>query len=329
MESQRWGWEGDPRGPDAAGMAAMRDAGDMGEMALVIGLVIGLALFGVVFLTLLLRRSVVGDPEMIIRSQALRRFSASAGASQGSQGPGAPSGEVEAFLIIPDISGYTEFMRLNRLSLAHAQYAVSALLSSIIDAAAQCLAIAKVEGDAVFLYAVQGAGDGHGGVTGKRVGQTVVDILQAFYRKRDELQAGNTCPCEACRNVANLELKAVVHGGKLLLYDLRSQQELSGMPVIVAHRLLKNSLGLARYVLVSEEIQSEVPIPLDAPKTRHVESYEGVGEVATYDYAFEPETLIGARDQAAAASLGAKATQFAHKARENLRGLSAGPEPRS
>ncbi|MBI4459764.1 MAG: DUF2652 domain-containing protein [Acidobacteria bacterium] len=57
-----------------------------------------------------------------------------------------------AFLLIADISGYTRFMKEHRLSLAHAQEIVARLLESIIDASKDDLALAKLEGDAVFSH---------------------------------------------------------------------------------------------------------------------------------------------------------------------------------
>lgn len=40
-----------------------------------------------------------------------------------------------ALLVIADIGGYTPFMRLHRMSLAHAQDVVARLLEAMIDAA--------------------------------------------------------------------------------------------------------------------------------------------------------------------------------------------------
>lgn len=311
-------------GYEPGGMT-MAEGGGMGEAAIMMVVVLVLAVVGAGFLVLLLRRAVVGNPEGTIRAEALRRLSAQGWTATGTGGNTGPSGEIDAFLVIPDISGYTQFMQLNRFSLAHAQYTVSALLGSIIDAAEDCLATAKVEGDAVFLYALRGPGDGRGGVAGEHIGRVVVEILRGFYVKRAELQATNTCPCEACRNVDKLELKTVVHSGKLWLYNLRGQQELSGLPVIVAHRLLKNSLGLTRYVMVTEAAHADTPIPLDIETTRHSERYEGVGEIAAYVYAFGPEALALDEARPKPTGLGAKAATAAQKLRENLRGLKHRP----
>ena len=40
-----------------------------------------------------------------------------------------------ALLVLADIAGYTEFMRLHRLNLAHSQETTRRLLESMLDAA--------------------------------------------------------------------------------------------------------------------------------------------------------------------------------------------------
>ena len=129
-------------------------------------------------------------------------------------------------------------------------------------------------------------------------------------------------PCVACSHVDQLDLKTVMHSGRLLLYDLRGQQELSGLSVIVAHRLLKNSLGLPRYLLITEVAHEQIALSLEASPTRHVELYEGIGEVAAYVYRYEPETLLADETPPTQAGLSTKVGEAARKLRENLRTLT-------
>ncbi len=296
------------------------DAG-MGASMIVMVVVLVLAVTGAIALAVLLRRAVTGDPAEQVRRGAMRRVAARHDGGSAQTSATSVSGEVEAFLVIPDISGYTEFMQLSHFALAHSQYAVSALLEGIIEAAEDCLATAKVEGDAVFLYALRNTGNGGGGASGPDVARAIGHILEAFYRTRAELAAKNICPCEVCRNVERLELKTVLHSGRLLLYDLRGQQELSGLPVIVVHRLLKNSLGLPRYVLVTAAAHDEVTLPLSASPTQHLESYEGIGEIASYVYLFDPESLPADKSDGARAGISAKAGEAMRKFGQNLRTL--------
>ena len=57
--------------------------------------------------------------------------------------------ESRALLLIADIGGYTNYMSLHRMSLAHAQANVARLLDAVIDAAPG-LELVEIEGDAVF-----------------------------------------------------------------------------------------------------------------------------------------------------------------------------------
>jgi hypothetical protein len=285
-----------------------------GMIAMNLGLV--LVVLAIVIIVLLLRRTIAGDPQSAIREGALRRVDL----APARRSSGAPSGEVDGILVIPDISGYTQFMQMSAFALAHAQYAISALLNSMIDAAEGVLATAKVEGDAVLFYGVQGSDDGQGGLTGAEVGETVCAIITAFYRTRAELHCANACPCEACCKVDKLEIKTVVHSGRLLLYELRGQQELSGLPVIVAHRLLKSAVGHERYVLITDAAERAVVLPFEATPARHSQHYEGVGEVGGTLHVFEPAQLL-ASEEPPAAGASAKTVDAVRKLGEGLRAL--------
>ena len=166
--------------------------------------------------------------------------------------------ERDAFVVIPDISGYTRFMRLNRFAAGHAQFVVSRLLDTLITAARSALAPTRVEGDSVMFYAVSERGDPAKGTSGARVAGAIQSMVEAFYGKRTALRASNLCPCEACQHIDDLDIKVVVHRGPMLHYRLQGLQDLSGLAVIEAHQLLKNSLGLQRYVLVSEAAASDI-----------------------------------------------------------------------
>ena len=57
--------------------------------------------------------------------------------------------------MIADISGYTEFMVSTDLEIEHSQKIISQLISTIIEQIDIPLEISKLEGDAVFIYAVK------------------------------------------------------------------------------------------------------------------------------------------------------------------------------
>ena len=56
-------------------------------------------------------------------------------------------------LIIADISGYTGYMTANAKALAHGQALITELVTTILNQVELPLKVAKLEGDAVFLFA--------------------------------------------------------------------------------------------------------------------------------------------------------------------------------
>lgn len=203
--------------------------------------------------------------------------------------PGDPPDDVErdTFVVIPDISGYTRFMQLTRFAAGHAQFMVSQLLDVIIAAARPPLLPTRVEGDSVMFYAVSDRDNPLSGTSGPAVASAIHDMVSAFYLKRGELLAGNLCPCDACKHIGELDLKIVVHRGDIVRYRLRGLEDLSGMAVIEAHRLLKNSVGRARYVLVSEAAAEDIRLTWKLAPQRHRELYDGIGEILCDLYLLE------------------------------------------
>ena len=222
----------------------------------------------------------------------------------------------DGFVVIPDISGYTRFMRLNRFAAGHAQYVVAQLLDAVITAARPVLAPTRVEGDSVMFHADSERDAPGRGASGAGVADAVGRIVEAFYERRSRLAGGNLCPCEACRHIRELELKVVVHRGEIVRYRLQGLEDLSGLVVIEAHRLLKNSLGLARYVLVSEAAAADVELPWPRREARHREVYDGIGEMRCELYSLEE--LPGA----AAATAPSPLRDTAGKLGSNLKSLT-------
>jgi uncharacterized protein DUF2652 len=110
------------------------------------------------------------------------------------------SGERNVVLIVADISGYTRFMLSNKGTLSHAQVIISELIKAIIKQIEIPLEIAKLEGDAVFLYAIKDEDpDAWEGVR-RQIGQKLVGFFDAFSNKLLELEQSNLCDCNACQS---------------------------------------------------------------------------------------------------------------------------------
>ena len=183
-----------------------------------------------------------------------------------------------AILAVADISGYTRFVVMHRSSVAHAEQIISELMETITQHSAVPLRLQKLEGDAAFLMAE---------VTGpideavNDVMQQVVDFMAAFQNKKKELfeKSVGGCACTACQSIEKLGLKTVVHRGEILEKAMGGLTELAGEPVIVAHRLLKNSVEEDNYILATDEIASLLESEPYGSSQKLVEKITDVGSV--------------------------------------------------
>lgn len=180
-------------------------------------------------------------------------------------------------LVIADVSGYTQFIKFNKTSLLHAEEIISQLLETVIDKADYPLVLNKLEGDAAFMYAEVGDAEAE---AVRDVVQQVQAFFAAFHTKVQELSNGRSaCPCDACQRIRNLQLKAVVHTGVAAFKKIRQFDELAGEEVILAHRLLKNTVPSHEYILMTEAVYALIA---DTPEWRtelREESYDGLGTV--------------------------------------------------
>jgi hypothetical protein len=194
------------------------------------------------------------------------------------------SAEQKVILIVADISGYTQFMVSNKASLGHAQVVISELIKTIIKQVEIPLEISKLEGDAVFLYAIKGEGTAAWNEVKRQIGAKLLGFFDAFSDKIAELSGSNTCECEACTHIDKLRLKLIVHSGQALFYTIGRFQELSGVDVILVHRLLKNSVQSDQYILMTEAGYRDVEFPKQIDVAEGQETYEKIGPVKTYLY---------------------------------------------
>ncbi len=180
-----------------------------------------------------------------------------------------------AVLVIADIGGYTKFMKVHRINLAHAQYVVAQLLEAVIDGAGRKLELAKLEGDAAFFYATL---KGEGEPDLEPYTRAIADIRREFLRKRDELTLDRVCSCDGCVQAGELRLKFVAHVGDVAFQKVKRYTELAGVDVILVHRLLKNSVPVTEYVLTSDAMHAHLPGNLRELTTELEEELEGLGK---------------------------------------------------
>jgi uncharacterized protein YndB with AHSA1/START domain len=180
--------------------------------------------------------------------------------------------------VLADIGGYTSF--LNDLGIEHGKEITEDLLNTVLRCKRDPWKLANVEGDCIFFYR-------EGREPPTEMVDHIRDIYKAFSQRTIDIAERATCPCGACTRTGDLSLKFVVHAGEFETQKIGDRTELVGPDVITAHRLLKNSVPLEEYVIVTDGYASEVDA-LGLPAEQATESLDGVGEVSYKHLDLEP-----------------------------------------
>jgi len=208
-------------------------------------------------------------------------------------------------LIIADISGYTRYMTANAKTLGHSQTIITELVKAIIRQIELPLEVAKLEGDAVFLFCRKQGGAKPWAEAKKIIGDKLVTFFRMFSEKIGELSQSTTCTCHACTHIEKLRLKVVVHSGEALFHRVFNFVELAGVDVIIVHRLLKNSVAADQYLLLTEAARHDVEFSQAISLSSGQETYDDIGRINTL--IFLPDVKVKAVETSASLSF---ATRF-------------------
>ena len=83
--------------------------------------------------------------------------------------------QFSGYVVIVDISGYTEFVRMHRTAMVHAEQIVTDLMESVLDVQGPPLVLDKLMGDAATFYAVDSGEAAADAIAGQ-----VVRFFEAF-----------------------------------------------------------------------------------------------------------------------------------------------------
>jgi hypothetical protein len=200
----------------------------------------------------------------------------------------------EGPLLLADISGYTGF--LQDVAEAHRDDAfangavpgayglMSSLLDGIVAKVVPPFSLAKLEGDAVFVFADTGADVPHA--------DALLDCIRGCYAdfraRLAEVGEVWTCTCQACVRSVSLDLKFVLHAGPYVLQQIAGSRELSGPEVVMAHRLMKNGaaerVGHGAYALLTAPAVDRLEVPIDGAILMS-ETYEHYPPISTFVFA--------------------------------------------
>ena len=181
------------------------------------------------------------------------------------------------YLLIADITGYTQY--LTESELEHAQEVLTVLLELLVARTRPPLIISRLAGDAVISYGLR-----DNFLHGQTFIEVIEDCYTAFRAAVERMVLNNTCQCNACRNIPNLDLKFFVHYGAFAIQRIRDRDELVGSDVNLIHRLLKNRVveqtGFKAYTLYTDAAIQQLGLTeISAAMTEHAESYEHLGQV--------------------------------------------------
>lgn len=183
------------------------------------------------------------------------------------------------YFLIADISGYTAFLTSSEQD--HASPILRSLLSSLVEQIGEPLHLWRMDGDAVLAYTTKNEFP---------TGETFLGICENLYNTfatlRQNIVANTTCTCKACANVAELDLKIMVHYGDFEEMQIGPMTDISGAEVILVHRMAKTDVkavtGINSYALISDSAAKAMDI--DAALVPYSQTFEHFGEVGMQVY---------------------------------------------
>jgi len=194
---------------------------------------------------------------------------------------GSESRENRLLIVLADISGYTDLMVASQTAAMHGQILVTMLIESILEQVDIPLRLQEIEGDAVFLVAEHPGDEAGWRDACEQVAAKLTAFFAAFAAGIVEAEQSTICRCGVCK-ASEMRLKVIVHSGSAVFHQIRGRAQVSGVDVIKAHRLLKNSVASHEYVLLSDSAFRELGPSLDLEFAEGKERYEGLGEISTF-----------------------------------------------
>lgn len=187
-----------------------------------------------------------------------------------------------ALLLIPDISGFTQFV--NQVEMSHGQSIIQELLETLIDSNITGLQISEVEGDAILFYRLGNE------LPPEMIAAQCKKMFISFHQQIKKYEDARICDCGACVKATKLTLKIVIHQGTVSFFNLRGNDKLYGPDVIVAHRLLKNNIPEHEYMLATNNIPIEQVAVSGKEDHRWIQIIKGSCEydLGRVDYVYSP-----------------------------------------
>lgn len=196
------------------------------------------------------------------------------------------NGLTPTFFCVPDITGFTKFVATADINFT--KEVIPALLRKLIEANVIKMNIGEIEGDAIFFYK-----------TGRlpsvnQVAEQCKVLYKAFSNFIENLEKNDTENYNKYLADDQLGLKIIIHYGHISLANIKGRIKLLGEDVIIAHKLLKNSVNEYNYILLTEKYVSKIQNKKNLSEWFHweelvpgMESYEYIGDVKYFYISLE------------------------------------------
>jgi hypothetical protein len=187
-------------------------------------------------------------------------------------------------ILIPDISGYTDFV--TQIEVEHGAFILNNLLGCIVQMVSDDFVVSEIEGDAVLLYKK--------GIppSKKEIVEQCVKIFTSFHNMIRSYEGAPLCQCKACTGVANLTLKFIVHFGTIAEHNVARFTKASGVDMVIAHRLLKNNIPGNEYLLTTDSYLKNIPDGAEANDLDWMQAREEYPSIGVIEFSFASLTKI-------------------------------------
>ena len=156
--------------------------------------------------------------------------------------------EGPALICIPDITGFTRFMA--ETDLTFSRKVIPPLLRSIVASNTLSMSVGEIEGDAILFYRF-------GKLPALReLSDQCKKFYADFHEELESLRKEFPEDFEKYISSNKLSLKIVLHAAEMTSSHIGGMIKLIGEDVVVVHKLLKNSVEDAEYILFSEKLLS-------------------------------------------------------------------------
>lgn len=148
-------------------------------------------------------------------------------------------------MCVPDMSGFTEFIVRNDLELS--KEVIPTLLTGIIESNTIGFEVGDIQGDAVLFYKITDI---------PKFSEVIEQCRNIYFDFEARIKTIEKLYPDQIKSIIRpsfLGLKFIIHYGEVGVTSIQEKTRIIGEDVIVTFRLMKNSIPLDEYILITED----------------------------------------------------------------------------